>query len=58
MILGLLDRTDLKLKAVNSADHVHLVVEATKLAFRIRDTQITDPSYMKSKPQDFLTSSF
>ena len=58
IILGLLDRTDLKSKVVNSADHIHLVVEATKLAFRIRDSQITDPSYMKLNPQEFLTSSF
>ena len=58
IILGLLDRTDLKSKIVNSADHIHLVVEATILAFRIRDTQITDPSYMTSNPQDFLTSTF
>jgi len=58
IVLGLLDRTDLKSRMVNSADHVHLVVEATKLAFRIRDSQITDPSYMKCDPQDFLKSDF
>lgn len=55
LILGLLDRTDLKSKQVDSADHVHLVVEATKLAFQIRDRQITDLRYMKTPPQEFLT---
>jgi gamma-glutamyltranspeptidase/glutathione hydrolase len=46
MILGLLDRLGLDKVAVDSADHVHLAVEATKQAFLVRDRHITDPDYM------------
>ncbi|KAA3620318.1 MAG: gamma-glutamyltransferase [Proteobacteria bacterium] len=41
LILGIYDR--LRGQAKNSADHVHLLVEATKLAFTIRDEHIGDP---------------
>ncbi len=54
IILGLLDRTNLKNVQVDSADHVHLVVEATKLAFKIRDSAITDPQYMSQNAQEWL----
>jgi gamma-glutamyltranspeptidase/glutathione hydrolase len=40
-ILGLLEGFDLG--AVDDADHVHLVVEATKLAFEDRDRHLADP---------------
>jgi gamma-glutamyltranspeptidase/glutathione hydrolase len=58
IILGLLDRTNLKNVQADSADHVHLVVEATKLAFRIRDSAITDPSYMSKEAQEYLDPSY
>ncbi|WP_108648359.1 gamma-glutamyltransferase family protein [Polynucleobacter rarus] len=57
IILGLLDRTNLKNVQADSADHVHLVVEATKLAFQIRDQAITDPSYMTKEAQQYLDPS-
>jgi gamma-glutamyltranspeptidase/glutathione hydrolase len=41
-ILGLLEGFDLD--ALDDADHVHLVVEATKLAFEDRDRYLTDPT--------------
>lgn len=41
-ILGLLEGFDLG--ALEDADHVHLVVEATKLAFEDRDRWLTDPT--------------
>ena len=41
-ILGLLEGFDLG--ALDDADHVHLVVEATKLAFEDRDRYLTDPT--------------
>jgi gamma-glutamyltranspeptidase len=58
MILGILDRLNLKKIEPDSADYVHCVVEATKLAFRIRDTGITDPRYMRYAAQDFLKTEF
>lgn len=41
-ILALLDGFDVA--AVDDADHVHLTVEATKLAFADRDRYLTDPT--------------
>lgn len=41
-ILGLLEGFDLA--ALDEADYVHLVVEATKLAFEDRDRYLTDPT--------------
>jgi gamma-glutamyltranspeptidase len=58
IILALLDRLDLGRYEADSAEHVHLVVEATKQAFRIRDQYITDPDHMKINAQDCLTDTF
>jgi gamma-glutamyltranspeptidase/glutathione hydrolase len=42
-ILGLLDGFDVA--RLDDADHVHLVVEATKLAFEDRDRYLADPTF-------------
>jgi gamma-glutamyltranspeptidase/glutathione hydrolase len=54
IILGLFDRL-----GVGKADgfpYVHGLVEATKCAFEVRDTIITDPAFMTSDPRSFLSS--
>jgi gamma-glutamyltranspeptidase len=56
-ILGLLDRVGLAAVEADSADHVHLVVEATKRAFELRDRFITDPADMTVDPQALLEPS-
>ncbi|TCJ17208.1 gamma-glutamyltransferase [Parasulfuritortus cantonensis] len=43
LILGQLDRFDLTRRGHLSARYVHLVVEATKQAFRLRDRHVADP---------------
>ncbi len=54
-ILGILDRLGLSGLEVDSADHVHAVVEATKQAFHgIRDKHVTDPAFMKVEAQSLL----
>ncbi|MDB5933798.1 MAG: gamma-glutamyltransferase [Massilia sp.] len=53
-ILGLLDRAGLRGVAADSADHIHLVVEATKRAFTLRDQYITDPRDMEIDGQALL----
>jgi gamma-glutamyltranspeptidase/glutathione hydrolase len=58
MILGILDRLHLNKIQPDSADYVHCVVEATKQAFKIRDTHITDPRYMRMAAQDCLKPEF
>jgi gamma-glutamyltranspeptidase len=54
MILGILDALDIAAVPQGSADYVHLCVEATKQAFRVRDRYVTDPRYMKVAAQDLL----
>src|SRR5690606_8097526 len=46
-ILGVADRLGLDKLDPLSADYVHLTVEATNQAFRVRDRHVTDPAYMK-----------
>ena len=55
-ILGLLDRVGLASVEAESADHVHLIVEATKRAFGLRDKYVTDPAHMAVEPQDLLAA--
>jgi len=45
-ILGLYDR--IAASVADGFDHVHRLVEATKQAFLVRDSAITDPAYMKT----------
>ena len=54
MILGILDRLELGSVSPDSADYVHLCVEATKQAFLVRDRHITDPAFMTVAPQQLL----
>ncbi|MFQ5994798.1 MAG: gamma-glutamyltransferase family protein [Acidiferrobacterales bacterium] len=37
-------------------DYVHLLVEASKCAFRVRDQHVTDPAYMDVTPERFLSN--
>lgn len=55
-ILGVLDRLGLDQVKVDSADYIHLCVEATKQAFGLRDRFVTDPAYMQLPAQDLLES--
>lgn len=52
MILGIFDR--LGVTEAEGFAHVHGLVEATKRAFRVRDTQVTDPGRLPADPQSFL----
>ncbi len=53
MIIGMFEQ--LQVAAAESFMHVHGIVEATKQAFTVRDTVITDPRWMKQDPNAFLT---
>ena len=53
IILGLFDR--LPCPRADTFEYVHLLLEATKQAFRVRDNYITDPNYMEVNPGHFLT---
>lgn len=52
MILGLFDR--LGVEEADGYEHVHGLVEATKLAVRIRNANVTDPAYMGVDAADFV----
>jgi len=54
LILGILDELELHKVGSATADYVHLCVEATKQAFRVRDRYITDPDRMAVDPHDLL----
>ena len=53
IILGLFDR--LAIDIADGFPYLHGLVEATKLAFEVRDTTITDPAHMTVDPRSFLT---
>lgn len=57
MILGILDALQSQQLKPDSAEYVHLCVEATKQAFRVRDRHVTDPAYMQIDPQQLLDPS-
>jgi oxamate amidohydrolase len=53
-ILGILERAGIQRVRVDSADYIHLCVEATKQAFKLRDEFVTDPAYMTLEAQSLL----
>lgn len=54
LILGLLDALEVGRTGPHSPDYIHLAVEATKRAFAVRDSFVTDPAYMTVPAQDLL----
>ncbi|GGB95890.1 gamma-glutamyltransferase [Oxalicibacterium flavum] len=58
IILGILDRLEIGKYEEDSLEYVHLVVEATKQAFAVRDRYVTDPDHMTIDPQECLTDAF
>lgn len=55
LILGILDQLEIQRTGPASAEYVHLCVEATKQAFRVRDRYVTDPAYMTVFPSELLS---
>ncbi len=56
LILGIMDRIHGWDHDPEGAAFIHAQVEATKLAFSIRDQYLTDPAFMKIAPQELLSS--
>ena len=54
VIARILDGFELSDAAVNEADRVHLLAEASKAAYRLRDTLIADPAHMSVSVEDIL----
>ena len=55
LILGIMDRIHGWDQDPEGAAFIHTQVEATKLAFSIRDQYLTDPTFMSVAPQDLLS---
>lgn len=58
IILAILDRLQIGQYAQDSLEYVHLMVEATKQAFAVRDQYVCDPEHMSIDPQTCLTDAF
>lgn len=54
MLLGVFSR--LGIQSIDDFDYVHGLIEATKQAFRIRDSQVSDPAYMDQPAEQFLNA--
>jgi gamma-glutamyltranspeptidase/glutathione hydrolase len=54
LILGLMDRFEGWKQGPESAAFIHAQVEATKLAFRVRDRHLTDRAFMRVAPASLL----
>ena len=55
-LLGILERCGIRGVVQESADHIHLIVEATKQAFKLRDAYVTDEAYMSVQAQSLLNA--
>ncbi len=56
LILALMERFPGWQQGPESAAFIHAQVEATKLAFRVRDRYLTDPDFMALPPAELLAS--
>ena len=56
--LGVLARFDLAAHAVDSADSLHLQLEAMKIGFDLAACHIADPRCMRVAPEDMLSDQF
>jgi gamma-glutamyltranspeptidase/glutathione hydrolase len=58
IILALADRLGVADWPVDSPEAIHRIVEATKLAFRLRDDELHDPDVMSTPAEAFLDPAF
>jgi gamma-glutamyltranspeptidase/glutathione hydrolase len=56
--LNILENFDLKSMKLNSADYLHTVVEALKLAYADRDTYYADPDFVKVPAEGLLSKAY
>jgi gamma-glutamyltranspeptidase/glutathione hydrolase len=56
--MGILDNFDLKIYPVDSADSIHLQIEAMKIGFEFAKKHLADPAFMKVDYGEFLKPEF
>ena len=58
IMLGILKNFDMRKYPADSADSIHVQVEAMKLAFADARRYVADPEFMRVKPADMLNSGY
>ncbi|HEY1544009.1 MAG TPA: gamma-glutamyltransferase family protein [Xanthobacteraceae bacterium] len=58
VLLNILERFDLAALDPNSAERLHIELEAARLAYAIRDTHIADPAFMRTSVPALLDKAF
>jgi len=58
VMLNILENFDLKVLDPLGPERFHLVLEAARLGFAVRDTHIADPAHMRTPVADLLDKSF
>lgn len=58
IIARILDGFDLSDAAVSEADRIHILAEASKAAYKVRDLLIADPAHMTRSVEDLLSDDF
>jgi len=58
VMLNILENFDLKVLEPLGPERFHLVLEAARLGFAVRDTHIADPAHMRTPVADLLDKSF
>lgn len=58
MMMGVLERFDLRSVRESSAEYLHLIVETTKQVFQDRDRWVTDPRFVKAPLRRLLSRSY
>jgi gamma-glutamyltranspeptidase/glutathione hydrolase len=56
MLLGIFEK--LGIRDTDNFEYIHGLIESTKQAFLVRDSEVSDPAYMKNKANDFLQDEF
>ena len=56
--LNILENFDLKAMKLNSADYLHTIVEALKLAYADRDTYYADPDFVQVPAEGLLSKAY
>ena len=56
--LNILEQFDLRAMKHNSADYLHTVVEAMKLAYADRDTYYADPAFVQVPAEGLLSKAY
>ena len=58
VMLNILENFDLKALDPSGPDRFHLVLEAARLAFAVRDTHVADPAHMRVAVADLIDKGF